>query len=246
MNAQVLSVQLSDSGWWDRRMREDRARAERNQTAAQRAVTETVLARALELGAESFALTGSTARRRRTASSDLDYHVIGRRPDVSDLPGDIDIVATSAARFYRQLMDGDDFAQWTLRHGCILHDTGPMRDGLRLIVEKQIWPTADRKLDALADHRREVERLLRMGDRDAAQEQIRAMLTTAARGLLLGAGVFPLARRELPGQLQSAGYASLAPRLDDVIHGTPELAALAAALPILDHALSNSHVSPAA
>ena len=67
-------------------MREDRERAEHSQTPAQQAITATVMRRAIALGASGFALTGSTARKRRTAISDLDYHVIGKRPDVSDLP----------------------------------------------------------------------------------------------------------------------------------------------------------------
>jgi hypothetical protein len=233
MSAQPLSAQLSHPGW-TRRMREDRARAILNQTPEQRAITVTVMTRALELGAEGLALTGSTARRRRTIISDLDYHVIGRRPDLSDLPGDIDVIATSAERLRSQLIEGDDFVQWTLRYGCILYDTGVMREGVRLIVDEQLWPSSDRKLRAVADHRREVERLIAMGDRDAAQEQTRATLTTAARGLLLETGVFPLARSELPGQLKRAGYAPLAEALAGVIYEAPGLADLAAAVALLD------------
>jgi hypothetical protein len=245
MSAQPLSAQLSDAGW-ARRMREDRVRAERYQTSEQRAITATVLSRAIDLGASGFALTGSTARRRRTAISDLDYHVIGRRPDVSDLPGDVDVVATSAARFRSRLIEGDDFAQWTLRCGCVLHDTGPMREGVGLIVEMDLWPDAQRKLDSLTVHRTEVERLIQMGDQSAAQEQLRAMLTTAARGLLLRAGEFPLARKELPAQLSRAGYGSLAQALHRVIHAAPKLEELEAGLQVLDAALGATQaLSPA-
>jgi hypothetical protein len=115
----------------------------------------------------------------------------------------VDVVATSAARFRSSLIEGDDFAQWTLRCGCILHDTGSMRDGVRLIVERALWPDPRRKLDSLDVHRTEVERLIQMRDQDAAREQLRAMLTAGARGLLLQAQVFPLARKELPAQLVS-------------------------------------------
>lgn len=220
-------------------MRENRDRAERYQTPAQRAITATVMSRAIALGTSGFALTGSTARKRRTAISDLDYHVIGRRPDVSDLPGDVDVVATSAARLRSRLIEGDDFAQWTLRCGCILHDTGPMRDGVRLIVEMDLWPDAQRKLDSLGVHRSEVERLIQMGDQGAAREQLRAMLTTAARGLLLQARVFPLARKELPAQLERAGYGPLAQALRRVIHATPQLDELEAGLQVLDATLES-------
>jgi hypothetical protein len=241
MSARPLSVQLSDAGW-TQRLREDRARAERYQTAEQRAITAAVMERAINLGASGFALTGSTARRRRTAISDLDYHVIGKRPDVIDLPGDVDVVATSTERFHSRLVHGDDFAQWTLRCGCILHDTGPMREGAALIVERHLWPDAHRKLDSLTMHRAEVERLIQMGDQDAAQEQLRAMLTTAARGILLKGGVFPLARNELPAQLKRAGHGPLAQALHSVIHATPELEKLEADLQVLDASLA---VTPA-
>jgi hypothetical protein len=172
MSTQQLFEQLSDAGW-ARRMREDCDRAERAQTPAQQAITATVMRRAIALGASGFALTGSTARKRRTAISDLDYHVIGQRPDVSDLPGDVDVVATSAARFRTRLVEGDDFIQWTLRCGCILYDAGAMRNGLQLIVEADLWPSGQRKLDSLAIHRAEVERLIQMGDQSAAHEQLR-------------------------------------------------------------------------
>jgi hypothetical protein len=238
MSAQRLSEQLSDVGWV-RRMREDRDRAERYQTPGQRATTETVMRRAIALGASGFALTGSTARKRRTAISDLDYHVIGKRPDVSDLPGDVDVVATSAVRFRSRLSGRDDFVQWTLRCGCILYDTGPMRNGVRLIVERNLWPNGQAKLDSLDVHRMEVERLIHMGDQNAAHEQLRAMLTTAARGLLLQAQVFPLARKELPAQLQRTGYEPLAQALRRMIYGHPPLDELEAGLRILDTTLEH-------
>jgi hypothetical protein len=215
-------------------MRADRARANRNQSAAQREITAELLARATELGAESFALTGSTARRRRTAMSDLDYHIIGPRPDLSDLPAEIDVVASSAVRFRTQLAHGDDYCQWTLRHGCILHDVGAMREGTRLILDEHLWPSAHRKLEHVDEHRQEAKRLLLMGDRDAAQEQVRATLTTIARGLLLDAGVFPLARSELPDQLRATGYESLSEALTDVIYDEPALDELSAAVSLLD------------
>ena len=47
-----------DDTIWAARLADDRARAARNQTAAQRLVTATVLERALSHGAEAVALTG--------------------------------------------------------------------------------------------------------------------------------------------------------------------------------------------
>lgn len=224
---------VSDQAW-ARRMRDDRERAKRNQSHEQQAITATVMTRALKLGAQAIALTGSTARRRRTAISDLDYHVVGERPDLTDLPGEVDVVASSAARFRTLLADGDDFGQWTLRYGCILYDEGVMRDAARFVINKDLWPSGDRKLERLDDHRREAERLVQMGDRDAAQEQIRAMLTTVARGLLLRDTVFPLARSELPHQLERAGYAPLGRALRELIYTEPAITELEMTIPLLD------------
>jgi hypothetical protein len=231
-----LSTQLSDAGW-QRRLSDDRDRAERYQTKKQRDITAAVFDRSRALGATAVALTGSTARRRRTAISDLDYHVIGSRPDVSDLSAEVDIVATSAERFFDRLIEGDDFAQWTLRFGCVLYDTGPMREGVRLILERDLWPDPQRKFNSLVEHRQELERLVRIGDADAARDQLRAMLTTGARGLLLTVGVFPLARDELPTQLSRAGYAALADDLRGTIHSTPRLSDIATAVATLDRSL---------
>jgi hypothetical protein len=244
VSMRTLSAQLSEAGW-TQRLQQDREHAERSQTPDQREITAIVMARSLEIGAESFALTGSTARQRRTPLSDLDFHVVGPRPDVSDLPGDLDVVASSATRFRRRLLDGDDFAQWTLRYGCVLHDSGAMRDGVRLIVARHLWPSGERKLASLPAHRREIERLIEMGDRDSAQEQVRAALTAAARGLLLSCGVFPLSRRELPAQLRRAGYEPIARMLDTVIHGEPHIADLATAPAYLD-AVTAPSIRPAA
>ncbi len=238
MSTQQLFEQLTDAGW-ARRMREDRDRAEHSQTPEQQAITAAVMRRTIALGASGFALTGSTARKRRTAISDLDYHVIGKRPDVSDLPGDVDVVATSATRFRSRLIEGDDFVQWTLRCGCILYDGGVMRTGVQLIVEGDLWPSGQRKLDTLAIHRAEVERLIQMGDHSAAQEQLRAMLTTAARGLLLQARAFPLARKELPAQLEQAGYVPLADALRLTIDCEQGLDEIKAGLQILDASLKD-------
>jgi hypothetical protein len=80
-----------------------------------------------------------------------------------------------------------------------------------------------------------------MGDQGAAHEQLRAMLTTAARGLLLHARVFPLARKELPAQLGRVGHDPLAQALRRMIHATPQLDELEAGLQVLDGTLEILH-----
>jgi hypothetical protein len=228
----VEDIRLSwrSSGSWQAKLAADGERAHRNQSRRQLDITQEVMQRSIETGALAFALTGSTARSRRTAISDLDYHVIGERPDVSDLPADVDIYASSAERLWSKLRAGDDFIQWTLRCGCILFDTGIMRDALRCVATEGLWPDAEAKLARLPELLRLADRLIRIGDRDAAQDQVRATLTAAARGLLLRQQVFPLSRSELPEQLRSVEMDDMGLWLEQSIHEMLSLSQLRQAL----------------
>jgi hypothetical protein len=147
------------------------------------------------------------------------------------LPGDVDVVADSLERFERRLADGDDFVQWTLRHGCVLHDPhGVMRAAHERIEREELWPDLSRKLERASALERVAERVLAIEDRDAAQEHVRAVLTSLARGLLLADRTFPLARAELPGQLEAAGCDELAEWLRRSIHEQLSLEELGHAL----------------
>jgi len=229
-----LHFDWHDASLWRQRLRRDRQVAQRNQSAEQQVITETLLARAREGGASAFALTGSTARAQRTTISDLDYHVIGKRPSHNDLPDDVDIYATDLAGFWRKLNQGDDFVQWTLRYGCVLFDEGPFRQGMQHLASKNLWPSPGLKFARLAEHIRLARRLIAMGDRDAAQDQVRATLTSASRGLLLVARVFPLARAELPQQLTSAGFLELGQALYRCIESELTLDQLSQALDLIE------------
>lgn len=216
-----------DSIAWQARLERDRAAALRNQSDTQRVITETLLERAIEAGARAFALTGSTARDRRTQISDLDYHVIGERPNAQDLHDEIDIVAYDHLTLTRKLRAGDDYAQWTLRFGCILYDDGTFREAAGLIEREGIWPDPTDKLARLPGHVELVRRLVDLGDRDAAQAEARAMLTSLARAVLLSGHDFPLARSELARQLRDAGASELGDHLEILIYREPSLDALA-------------------
>jgi hypothetical protein len=65
-----------------------------------------VEARSRELGALALILSGSTARGRRTRVSDLDYPVIGPRPEINDSPEDIDLYSDDPDRFMDKLRSG--------------------------------------------------------------------------------------------------------------------------------------------
>lgn len=231
---------------WEDRLRDDRERALLFQSDSLQAITTEVLRRAADVGAAAVALTGSTARGHRTAISDLDLHLVGPRPDLSGLPGEVDLVADSFDRFHRRLAEGDDFVQWTVRLGCVLYDPDRIfRNAYARILREGLWPDPQRKFeraDALASL---AERVLTIEDRDAAQEHVRAGLTSLARGFLLAAGVFPLARDELATQLSEIGRAETGEWLRCSIHETLDLEELQVALRSMRQAVrSGSTRSP--
>lgn len=228
---------LWDQNWrddavWAARIQADRVRAENNQTDSQRRASATVVDRALELGAVAVALTGSTARARRTSVSDLDLHIVGPRPRFEDLNEGLDIYATSSDVLLERLRNGDDFVQWTLRFGCVLVDHGVFREALIHLVEANLWPDPRRKRDRADGLLIFAERIIATGDLDAAQEQTRAALTAVARWLLLANGEFPLSRDELSDQVLDLGCFDLAAALSRLIHADPQLDELATGIEI--------------
>jgi hypothetical protein len=225
----VLDVDLKMR--WDDRLRDDRERAFLFQSPSLQAITAEVLRRATDADALAVALTGSTARGHRTAISDLDFHLVGPRPDLSGLSGEVDLIADTLERFQRRLAEGDDFVQWTVRLGCVLHDShGIFRAAYTRILGEGLWPDSHRKFERAKALASLAERVLTIEDRDATQEHVRGALTSLARGYLLAEGVFPLARDELATQLHEAGRGESAEWLRRSIHETLDMDDLRAAL----------------
>jgi predicted nucleotidyltransferase len=231
---------------WADRLRDDRERAFLFQTPSLQMVTAEVLRRAADAGALAVALTGSTARGHRTAISDLDFHLVGTRPDLSDLPAEVDLVADSLRRFQRRLAEGDDFVQWTVRLGCVLHDPhGIFRTAYAQILREGLWPDPYRKFERAEALALLAERVLAIEDREAGQEHIRGGLTSLARGYLLAEEIFPRARDELATQLSDAGRGESARWLHRSIHEALNLDDLRAALGSLRQAARERSIRPA-
>jgi hypothetical protein len=131
--------------------------------------------------------------------------VIGARPDLGDLPAEIDLYCDDPAELMDKLERGDDFAHWTLRHGCVLFDSGALREAATEAAERDLWPDPERKL-----------------------RQARHALEFAER--LLAHDVFSLARAELPAQLRDLHQPALARALEEAIHEGPDPDSLAASL----------------
>jgi len=207
---------------WSERLRFDRERAARHQPPQLAAITEVVQERAREAGAAAVVLSGSTARGRRTGVSDLDYHVIGAASlQVADLPEDIDLYADEIGRFQEKVRRGDDFAHWSVWYGCVLFDSGVVREAAGYVAAHDAWPDPGRKLRQARGALDFAEQMAASGDYAATLEQVRGALSLTARWLLLSHEVFPLARDELSEQLEQLGQVELALTLRRSIRERP-------------------------
>jgi hypothetical protein len=153
--------------------------------------------------------------------SDLDLMVVGERPNLSGVHEDVDVYAASMTAFWDRLVAGDDYIQWTLRFGCILHDAGILQTASRHIGENNLMPSAERKLTQAYRGLNLASLVLESGDLEAAREQCRAALTTLSRWFLIANGVFPLSRDELSDQVLGLGRFDLAEALHRLIHDKP-------------------------
>jgi hypothetical protein len=155
-------------------------------------------------------LVGSAARNVRTEDSDIDILLVGReRPRVpKSFPG-FHIQSSSWQDFRRNLQNGEDFESWCVRLGVPLFDGGQWA-GMLASEEANIWPRWELKVVHGARRLFFANEFIEMGDDLAASEELVYSLGHVARGLLLKAGVFPLSRPELAGQILTLGYPHLA------------------------------------
>jgi predicted nucleotidyltransferase len=222
----VLSEQI-----WDERLSGDREQLKQNLSHELLAIVGQIEERARDANALALVLTGSTARGRRTEVSDLDFHVIGNeRLDHAILPVDIEIYRDEKRRFAEKLEDGDDFAHWSVWWGSIIFDRGVVREAAEEVARRDLWPDPDRKTRQASEALRWAEEFADSGDYGPTLEYSRMALSLVARGLLLRDDVFPLARDEIPAQLQERGFGVLADDLRSTIHERPDVRALRGAL----------------
>lgn len=136
-----------------------------------------VVERARASDAKALILSGSTVRDRRTGISDLDYHLVGRKIETRDLSRELDLHVISEGKLESEVLNGDDFVQWSLRFGCVVFDDGTVRRALRLIVEHQPWPDVKRKRAHAAKSLDLARRFVSTGDQDGALVQVRTALS---------------------------------------------------------------------
>jgi len=236
----LSEIDVAEADVWTDRLRSDRVRAARNQPLDLAAITATVEASSRDVGAHALILSGSTARARRTRVSDLDYHVIGGRPEMGSAAEDVDLYCDDAETFMAKLRSGDDLVHWSVWYGCVLFDDGVVQSAATHIAHHGRWPDANRKVRQAQRALSFTEGIVDSGDREAALEQVRGILSLTARWLLLAHDVFPLSRDELSDQVWDLGCFDLAAALHRSIHCEPELDELATGVRLVKHLTSLS------
>ncbi len=243
---ETLDQNVLTTEGWDERRRADQALVGRLIPESLGELHAYVVARARARGAHSLILSGSTARGSRTEISDLDYHLVGEKIATRDLSAELDLHVLSADELTAEILDGDDFVQWSVRFGRVLFDDGTVLAAARLIAERRPWPDVGRKAEHAAKSLNLARRVIETGDSDGALIQVRTGLSLAARAHLLSVGEFPLSRAELPAQLAAAGHPEAASALDACILGEPTLATLATAVTAGYALLNGSRTAPPA
>src|ERR1039457_6208376 len=115
---------------------------------------------------------------------------------------------STEADFLRRLNAGEDFEAWCVRYGVQLLDRGAWE---RIKSSSaNVWPRWDIKVVHGIRRLFLASELSKMGDREAAREELIFVLGHIARGLLLKNGRFPLSRPELAEQVNELGYPELA------------------------------------
>jgi len=172
-------------------------------------------------GAIKAIVASGSAVRDVAYSDDLDLVMVYRtqRPDLPMRPIDVDLRLYEQAEARQKLEAGDDYLSWTVRYGRALFEREAWWTRLCAEWRDRVTPPSEVEARARADKMRNLyDKMLEVGDLDAAAEIQISMLTHLARALLGGAGVFPKSRPELADQLRGIGEQALAGRLADALN----------------------------
>ena len=165
----------------------------------------------------SIIVTGSSVRPVQ-ASNDLDLLIICRSPvDLAALshPAEVDLRVFPLSAIDNLIAGGNDALVWAVRYGKPVSDPqGVWRGIVRKWARRLPLPAPERSLARAKVAERYSRELTRMGDWDAAAEQRLSALTHRAWAFLLGRGVLPASRPEIPGQLRSFGEVGLATKME--------------------------------
>lgn len=156
-------------------------------------------------------LIGSYARHVETWWSDVDILVLlaGDYSQRLKAPFGTHLQVESQEKFAWRFDEGDDYAISAVTHGQLLYDRSGFWETLRRRLDHAKWPDWREKIKHVKRRLVLGDKLLGVGDLDAAAEEYLFGATQLARAILLRSGVYPLCRPELSEQLASIGRGDL-------------------------------------
>jgi len=185
-------------------------------------------------------LVGSAVRQGAMSdTSDIDMLAIG--VEIPKFPPPrIQVLPLTEDAFRKRVFDGDDFAQWSLRFGKPIAGRVYWRRIRDELLPVAPWPDHERKRNQARIRLAFAEQLVRIGDDDAAREELRFALSHLARAALLEQGVFPLSRGELASQLRAVSDDHLATAIERLNHADENGDDLAHAIDLAEQRLATT------
>jgi hypothetical protein len=161
-----------------------------------------------------------SAIRPNVVSTDLDLIVISAEATPLHIspPMEIDLRVYSIGAIDVKIASGHDLLGWAVKFGMVLFQRDHCWDRI-IDVWKDRLPlpsAAIARERAVAAHER-LAKVLESGDTDAAREQAVSYLTHLARAELLGRGIYPASRPELPSQLRASNGSHIAEQLERLL-----------------------------
>jgi hypothetical protein len=150
--------------------------------------------------------------------ADLVYIYKSHRPEFADHPLDVDVRIYDGSEVPGLIAAGHDLLGWALRYGRLICERGQYWTRLQSqwqhgtpLPDPTIAENRASKAEAF------YHELRRLGDLEAAREQLVSLLTHKAWARLLRAGIYPASRPELAIQLRSIGDKSLARKIESAL-----------------------------
>lgn len=152
----------------------------------------------------AIVVMGSAVRERGHRRSDFDLLLIyrGKRPSIR-APLEVDIRFLASERANELVEQGHEVLCWALKFGTALYDPELFWQRLVQSWSKRIpLPSPDDAQERGEECLTRAIEMLKIGDESAADDLVLSALTQFARERLIGRGVFPASRPELPDQLR--------------------------------------------
>lgn len=149
---------------------------------------------------------------------DLLYIYGSRRPDFADHPLDVDVRVYAADEVSALIAAGHDLLGWSVRYGRLICERSNYWSQIVDRFKTDLPLPSPAVAEARASRAESIyEELRRIGDVEAAHEQLISLLTHRAWARLLRAAIYPVSRPELADQLRALGDVSLATQLEDAL-----------------------------